>query len=276
VAGLLTVLLHGGLLLLLSAAGLFEVPDHESEPRDLIQVLFAPASDAAAAPQLFSEQAPDRAEERPPDEPIALSNVQSRARDEIPGGIDQHLPRMLGSSDLPQVRMETPEPQGSARSSAAPVPLDPPRAQEHGAQPHSPTPAQSGQSADRSVGAGGLRQDAMSHPHGNAALPGDITLSTTAWEYAPWLQHFRRAVMQRWVAPMGFHLGLIHGWTLVELEIDRQGVLLRAETTDQQGHRALHDASLHAIQVAAPYDPLPETFPDNTLVIRIRMAYPEP
>ena len=39
-----------------------------------------------------------------------------------------------------------------------------------------------------------LHGAAMANPTGNANLPGEISLSTTEWDYAPWLHAFRRVV----------------------------------------------------------------------------------
>ena len=313
VAGLLTVLLHAGLLVAANLVGLFDAPEVQAQEQDVIEVVFAPEpAPSSADPTFFSELPPDRADEAP-DQPVALSNVQSRARDMVPGGEDTQLPHLDGQSEAPHVRMDPTDAGDPASQSQVSPPHEPeppdepededtddpvpdeepdddtttPAAPQSLRRPHSllqyqdpiaalrpPIGPERSASQRPSHGASDIHQDAMSNPDGNAALPGDITLSTTEWAYAPWIQRFRRDVMQRWVAPVGYHLGIIHGWTLVELEIDRGGNLLRIGAIAQEGHYALRDASIHALRVASPYRPLPAHFPENTLIIQIRMAYP--
>jgi hypothetical protein len=300
VAGLLTVLLHAGLLVAANLVGLFDAPEVQAQEQDVIEVVFAPESPPSSAdPTFFSELPPDLAGEAP-DQPVALSNVQSRARDMVPGGEDKQLPRLDGQSEAPHVRMDVTDAGDPASHSQVPLPHEPePPDEPEEEDIDDPVPEEEPDDdtttlaapeslrhpqsllqyqdpiAAPSHGASDIHQDAMSNPDGNAALPGDITLSTTEWAYAPWIQRFRRDVMQRWVAPVGYHLGIIHGWTLVDLEIDRSGNLLRIGAIAKEGHYALHDASIHALRVASPYRPLPAHFPENTLIIQIRMAYPK-
>ena len=68
---------------------------------------------------------------------------------------------------------------------------------------------------------------------------------------------------------------MISGWALLELEIARSGELLRATVVaDDVGHWSLVDAAVYAVEAAAPYRSLPESFPDETLRLRIRFSYP--
>jgi len=121
-----------------------------------------------------------------------------------------------------------------------------------------------------------IAQPEMNNPDGNADLFGDISLSTTAWEYAPWLQDFERKVMRGWFAPPAYSYGLLKegGWGLFQVEVSRSGKILRLDLLDQQGHPALIRNAQSALHNAAPLDPLPSDFPDSTLVVRVRMTYP--
>jgi len=125
------------------------------------------------------------------------------------------------------------------------------------------------------IGDDDVTQEESSNREGNALLSGAISLNTVEWDYAPWLQRFRRELMRHWFAPYGYYLGAIHGWTLVELEIAKSGDVLRMEVLGEEGHEALRKASLAALRGAMPYRPLPEDFPEETLILRVKLIYPE-
>jgi hypothetical protein len=128
-----------------------------------------------------------------------------------------------------------------------------------------------------SAGRSDIVQPEMDRPHGNAELTGDVSLSTIAWDYAPWLQRFGRRVMQRWMAPPAYYLGILKegGWAVVELEISKSGQVLRHELLEEQGHPSLILAAQGALRSVAPVEPLPADFPEPTLILRIRMIYPK-
>ena len=117
-------------------------------------------------------------------------------------------------------------------------------------------------------------QEEMHNPGGNAALFGDVSLNTLEWAYAPWLQRFRRDFVRNWVAPYAYYLGLINGWTLVELEIAQDGHLLRLDVLGEQGHESLGRQSVASFKATAPFRPLPKDFPEATLILRIKLIYP--
>ena len=275
------------------------------EPIQLVFSPPAPVPSRAEKPQFFSELPPDRKDVAPKQADF-LSNVTSRARDMVPGG-DASLPRMRGEGDAPQVALE---PNGGATHppSTSPAPASPPPTTP---SPSPPAPAASGaplatfQSEAKGAGpganlqphdAGPMRQapadqgslfgysgladthqPQMDNPAGNAALTGDVSLNTTEWEYAPWLQRFGRRLMQTWYAPPAYYMGILKdgGWAVVEIEIDRSGQLLRLDLLEQQGHPTLIRAATMALQAMAPMERLPSDFPEKTLVLRIRMIYPK-
>lgn len=278
----LSVLLHGvAAVAILAFRPIPGVePVRELEP---IQLVFA-----AEEPTRFVEQPSDRAEDI--DEPAdLLSNVTSRARDLVPDG-DTDAPRSSGESEVPDVALE--------RGNPSPPEFDTPENE----MPVSEPPSNPSEATSRDGTLPSLRElllrDALrnrtpstppstrsgnadvSQPAGNTpnanALPlGDITLSTTEWDYAPWLQAFRRDVFERWHAPSAYYLGLIHGWTLVELRIDRSGALREMRVLDGDvGHRSLQEAAEYAVREAAPYLPLPDHFPDEFLTLQIKFVYP--
>jgi hypothetical protein len=254
-----------------------------------------PASTDRKQPTMFTELPADRADQ-PPQHADFLSNVTSRARDRVPGG-DQSLPRMNGETDYPSVAMHagrtesspaSPPPQqaaplspntdakattqavtgGGAGAVAAPGPRE--------VAPPSPA---SGTIAHESnvSGSSDIDQGEMANPSGNAGITGDVSLSTTAWEWAPWIQRFGRRLMRAWYPPPAYFMGLMKdgGWTVVELEITRTGEVTRMDVLERHGHPSLILSATNALGAISPMEPLPADFPDKTLILRVRMIYPK-
>ena len=297
----LTAALHAGAVL-----GFRHLPTNHlastTRRPEPIQLVFQPSASQARrteAPHVFSELPPDRRDAAPV-KPDFLSNVTSRARDLVPGGEDA-LPRMNGDADAPTVKLE---PQGSPTRSSAPSPPAPqptgpavtrtaesaepgsPRSPDPtGTGPSAPSPKPredsarqpSGQAPPGSAGNFDIHQPEMANPDGNAALTGDISLNTIAWDYAPWLMDFRRQLLRQWIAPPAYYMGLLKegGWAMVEVEISRSGQLLRLDLLEEQGHPSLIAAAVGAVRSVHPIDPLPADFPEPTLILRIRMIYPK-
>ena len=254
-----------------------------------------PASAEPRQPTMFTELPPDRAD-RPPEHADFLSTVTSRARDRAPGG-DQSLPRMNGETDFPSVAMHAGRTEASP-ASPPPQPATPPTpntAAKAATQPVTsggagaavapgpreatpPAPA-SGTIAHESkmAGTSDINQGEMDNPAGNAGLTGDVSLSTMAWDYAPWLQRFGRRLMRSWYPPPAYFMGLMKdgGWTVVELEITRTGDVTRMDVLEQHGHPSLILSATNALRAISPMEPLPADFPDKTLILRVRMIYPK-
>jgi len=246
---------------------------------EVIQVVLASAKEA---PPFFSELPPDRADAAPK-EPDFLSNVTSRARDRIPGG-DTDLPGMQGEGRDPTVKLAPGKSPSQSPAASQPQATDP--AGLRAAPPRVAAPQKPGSESlvrvpddaviRGSAGNSAGDQPEMAHPAGNAALLGDVSLNTTAWDYAPWLQRFGSQLRERWFPPPAYAMGILKegGWGLFEVEISRSGKLLRLEQLDQQGHPSLARAAEIALHSMAPIEPLPADFPEPTLILRIRMIYP--
>lgn len=296
-----------------------------------IQLVFSdPPGDRSETPRRFSELPEDRATE-PPESADLLSNVDSRARDDVPGETAD-APRLDGRSDSPDVQLDPgapapPEPdtgkeieaettdpqpneatQGDPQADTPeaarndplggeliqPTPETPGEAREEGSekdpqgvQDAAPAPTQASRSMQMLQRQGGtnasqllqrprgdfdLYQEAQNNPTGNAAH-GDISLSTYAWDFAPWLQRFRRDFTESWYPPAAFFYGIIHGWNVVRIEVARDGSLLNMEVLEEEGDRALTQCSVGTFKAVAPYRPLPANFPDETLVLTVKLSY---
>jgi len=102
---------------------------------------------------------------------------------------------------------------------------------------------------------------------------GDISLSTYAWEWAPYLNAFKKKYISHVYPPSAFYMGLIEGITRVSFTIDRQGKLLSHKVLGHRGHSSLQQTTVNAIVSCFPFKPLPSHFPDETLTITLRMSY---
>lgn len=304
VAWALALALHTALFLAFRGVHVTGAPGRTRTPAP-IRLVFKttrPAQEKTRQ-RFFSELPPDRADDAPKSADL-LSNVTSRARDRVLGG-DAARPRMEGDADAPLVKLvpgsspvlASPEnasgpprepgstaasaiPQGNAPRAREPAVADgagrstpPPPKPEVGRRPGDQVPLGS----IRLEGNSDIHQPEMANPDGNAPLMGDLSLNTIAWDYAPWLQRFGRQLMQRWVPPPAYLLGILKegGWAVIEVEISRSGEILRLDLLEEQGHPSLIRAAQIAVRSMHPIERLPADFPEPTLILRIRMIYPK-
>ena len=105
---------------------------------------------------------------------------------------------------------------------------------------------------------------------------GDISLSTYAWEWAPYINALKRKLYMVWFTPAAYHrLGLIYGQTVIEFSISKEGKLLYYKVHDHQGHESLEKSSVNAITAVFPFKKLPNNFPEDNLTITARLIYPK-
>jgi outer membrane biosynthesis protein TonB len=104
---------------------------------------------------------------------------------------------------------------------------------------------------------------------------GNITLSTYAWEWAPYINALKRKLHSVWFAPVAYYrLGLIHGYTDIRFTISRDGKLLDCEVLAHNGHESLEQSSFNAINSVFPFKSLPASFQEPNLTITARLIYP--
>ncbi len=110
---------------------------------------------------------------------------------------------------------------------------------------------------------------------GSASMTiGNITLNTTAWDFAPYLLDLKRRIRQKWSPPVAFaQLGAIHGYTWVSFRIYPNGRMTDLSVVETEGHDSLHRSSENAIRGAAPFRPLPDHFPEDFLEITFGFYY---
>jgi len=104
---------------------------------------------------------------------------------------------------------------------------------------------------------------------------GSFSLSTYAWEWAPYINAMKRKLQQVWFAPAAYYrLGLIYGYTVIRYKVSRDGNLVEYEVLEHRGHESLEQSSINAIESLFPFKPLPNNFPDKTLTITAQLIYP--
>ena len=119
-----------------------------------------------------------------------------------------------------------------------------------------------------------FNQQARGKVQAGVAFNGDYSLNTYEWEYAPWMTRFQNELYRHWMAPYAYRLGVISGLTVIKLVIRKDGRVQSMEVIETDGHDSLHDASEAALKAFAPYWPLPDTFPEENLVITLALHYP--
>lgn len=105
---------------------------------------------------------------------------------------------------------------------------------------------------------------------------GSLTLSTYAWEWASYINYFKRKLYEVWRTPPAyFSMGMIHGQTVIRLVIDRNGRMVESRVLEHQGHSSLQVSSENAVHGVFPLKPLPADFPDETLTLTLTLVYPD-
>ena len=102
-----------------------------------------------------------------------------------------------------------------------------------------------------------------------ARYEGDFSLSTYAWDYAPYMRRLKRQIEDyTWtILPTAFWYG-IAGWaTQVRFVILPDGSLKSIVITGHEGVLDLRHVAPDAVNGAADFEPLPPGFPEPTLVV---------
>ena len=118
-------------------------------------------------------------------------------------------------------------------------------------------------------------QHATSTSEGNVVQFGDFSLNTIDWDYAPWMEKFKRDFMPNWQPPYAYALGVIEGVTKLKLVIEHDGRIGELKRISGEGHESLHNASEAALWATAPFARLPNDFPEENLVIILSLHYPD-
>jgi len=118
----------------------------------------------------------------------------------------------------------------------------------------------------------GRRRPRHHDPVAGVTTSGALSLSTYAWEFAPYIEYLKERLSSRWKPPLAFYMGLVEGEGTIRFRILRDGTLAAADLI--AGERQLDNgAALNAVDHSAPFRALPDAFPEPYLEITWTYKY---
>ena len=103
---------------------------------------------------------------------------------------------------------------------------------------------------------------------------GGLQLSTYDWNFAPYLKYLKQRIQSNIFPPAAFtRLGIIDGESKVRFRIYPDGRLEEFAVLDSRGSELLLKTSVQAVELSAPFKPLPSDFPEPFLEITGIFSY---
>ncbi len=103
---------------------------------------------------------------------------------------------------------------------------------------------------------------------------GGFAFNTYDWNFAPYLLYLKRRIEKNIFPPPAFtRMGIIEGRAVVRFVISKDGKLLSLRVLDSRGHHSLTETSVNAVEVSAPFRPLPSDFPEEVLEVTGTFIY---
>jgi outer membrane biosynthesis protein TonB len=103
---------------------------------------------------------------------------------------------------------------------------------------------------------------------------GGLSFNTYNWDYAPYMLMLKQKISRNIFPPVAFtHLGLIQGQTLLRFRIYPDGRMTELKILGYNGHKTLVETSYNAVDVSAPFPPLPKNFPEPFLEVTGKFIY---
>jgi len=107
----------------------------------------------------------------------------------------------------------------------------------------------------------------------------EVLSKTTPQELKNYPFRVLAGVRNRWL-PQLTQLEKTGGWkqgtTVVEFEVNRDGSLGNLKTVESAGEAILDEAASQAISSGAPFPPLPDSYPDKKIRLRLHFGYDPP
>lgn len=221
------------------------------------------------APMEFTLVSPPETPTPPDRDSQFRSTVSSAASDTDPRDTNSDAPHSEGRIPIPDHPSKTDGADGGGKSELPPMPEE-----QAGLTEALQRSRFTNQMSPRHDAA--LPDESPDFDEGGSARAsiGGISLSTTAWDFAPYLLDLKRRIKQKWIPPIAFTaLGAVHGYTWVRFRIYPDGHMESAEVIETEGHDSLHRSSMNAVKGAAPFRALPDDFPDKYLEIEFGFYY---
>jgi len=103
---------------------------------------------------------------------------------------------------------------------------------------------------------------------------GGMAFNTYEWNYAPYMLKMQKKIQQNISPPPAFYaMGMIGGENLIHFVVESDGRLSQVVLIGSDTHVSLDQTSLAAINVSAPFLPLPKDFPEKALEINATFSY---
>lgn len=108
---------------------------------------------------------------------------------------------------------------------------------------------------------------------GAERIGSEISLSTYAWEYAPYIQMMKERMYKYISPPPAYYLGLLKGKSRAKLVISRNGELLEFKILGHYGSKPLQKTTEDMMLAIFKLPPLPPNFPEETLTMTWAVHY---
>ena len=103
---------------------------------------------------------------------------------------------------------------------------------------------------------------------------GGFAFNTYDWNFAPYLLYLKKRIEKNIFPPPAFtRMGIIEGRAVVRFVIAKDGKLLSLQVLQSEGHHSLTETSVNAVEVSAPFRPLPSDFPEDVLEVTGTFIY---
>ncbi len=106
---------------------------------------------------------------------------------------------------------------------------------------------------------------------------GGFSINTYEWDFAPYILRLKRRIERNIFPPPAFtYMGIISGQILLRFRILPDGSLDSLRVISYVGHKSLVNTSMKAVEASAPFEPLPDDFPERYLEVTGLFNYLNP
>jgi hypothetical protein len=103
---------------------------------------------------------------------------------------------------------------------------------------------------------------------------GGMSFNTYEWDFAPYMLAMKRRVERNLHPPYAFtHMGMVSGTNILSFTVLRDGTIKGLKILGSETHFSLDRTSVRAIELSAPFLPLPYDFPEDVLEVTAQFSY---